>query len=51
MYAGAIAYVNDIALLAPSVRAMRQMLKICGQCASGYNVVLMFSMLANQNVL
>jgi len=39
VFTGAIAYADDIALQAPSVRAMRQMLKICEQYASGYDVV------------
>jgi len=39
MFTGAIAYADDIALMAPSIRAMRQMLKLCEQYAKDFDVL------------
>ena len=36
---GALAYADDIVLLAPSARAMRLMLKICDEYAEGFDIV------------
>ena len=38
-YFGALAYADDIALLAPSARAMRLMFKICDEYAEGFDIV------------
>ena len=39
MYVGALAYADDIALLAPTARAMRNILSLCNEFASGFNVL------------
>ena len=38
-YFGALAYADDIVLLAPSNRVMRLMLKICDEYAEGFDIV------------
>ena len=38
-YFGALAYADDIVLLAPSARAMRLMLKICDEYAEGFDII------------
>ena len=38
-YVGALAYANDIVLLAPTANAVRHMLKICDIYASDYSIV------------
>ena len=38
MFFGAIGYADDIALLAPSLSALKQMLKICDEFAAEYSV-------------
>ena len=38
-YFGALAYADDIVLLAPSARAMRLMLKICDEYAEEFDIV------------
>ena len=39
VFVGALAYANDIVLLAPTVRAMRKLLSLCDEFASGFNVL------------
>jgi len=46
-FVGALAYADDIVLLAPSAHAMRRLLAICEEYGSEYSVSLM---LINQNV-
>ena len=40
MFVGALAYADDIVLLAPTARAMRKLLSLCDEFASGFNVLL-----------
>ena len=39
VYAGALAYADDIVLLAPTASAMRSLLKICEDYAREYSVI------------
>ena len=39
VFVGAMAYANDIALLAPTAQAMRYMLQVCDQYAKEYSMV------------
>ena len=39
MFVGALAYADDIVLLAPTARAMRKLLSLCDEFASGFNVL------------
>ena len=39
MFVGALAYADDIVLLAPTARAMRKLLCLCDEFASGFNVL------------
>ena len=48
VFVGALAYADDIVLLAPTQHAMRCMLKVCEEYANGFDVRLM---LASLNVL
>ena len=38
-YVGALAYADDIVLLAPTANAMRHMLKVCDNYASDYSII------------
>ena len=42
-FAGAFAYVNDLALVSPFLSGLRQMIQICEQCAMEYSIVLTLS--------
>ena len=39
VFVGALAYADDIVLLAPTARAMRKLLSLCDEFASGFNVL------------
>ena len=39
MFVGALTYADDIVLLAPTARAMRKLLSLCDEFASGFNVL------------
>ena len=39
MFVGALAYADDILLLAPTARDMRKLLSLCDEFASGFNVL------------
>ena len=38
-YAGAFGYADDIALIAPSLSSLKQMMKICENFAKSYNII------------
>ena len=39
MFVGALAYADNIVLLAPTARAMRKLLSLCDEFASEFNVL------------
>ena len=39
VFVGALAYADDIVLLAPTARATRKLLSLCDEFASGFNVL------------
>ena len=39
VFVGALAYADDIVLLAPTARAKRKLLSLCDEFASGFNVL------------
>ena len=39
MFVGALAYADDIVLLAPTARATRKLLSLCDECAGGFSVL------------
>ena len=39
MFVGALAYADDLVLLAPSATAMRRLLSVCDSFASEYNML------------
>ena len=39
VFVGALAYADDIVLLAPTSRAIRKLLSLCDELASGFNVL------------